>query len=173
LAMLTVGGSDPLENNQSVMFKNIKKLLFPRKQEALGFQGYFDSAELPIVQLSQDGKPYYFIIDSGSNYNVIDSNALDSIKHHDFEENTSMYGVNGVTQKVNACVIRLRHEENEFIDFFLKSDLSLAFDQIRKESGVQVSGLIGVHFLHKYQCVIDFTTLITYYKKHLTKQVSQ
>ena len=142
-----------MENNKS------KSLL------SFSFAQGFTSPNVPIATFHQDDKEINFIIDTGSDDNVINRKALNEIKHEKVEYNGTLAGVGGVFQ-VEACNITFQYEGETFTAKFLIADhLQQAFDDIRKAHAIPLHGMLGSKFLMQNNIVLDFNKMVAYNKK--------
>lgn len=142
-----------MENNKS------KSLL------SFSFAQGFTSPNIPIATFHQDGKEINFIIDTGSDDNVINRKALEEIKYEKVEHDGTLAGVGGVFQ-VEACNITFQYEGETFTTKFLIADhLQQAFDDIRKAHAIPLHGMLGSKFLMQNNIVLDFNNMVAYNKK--------
>lgn len=146
------------------MIKKLFRRLFSNR-EHMSFKQAFDLTSMPIITFSQGDIKLNFILDTGSQNNVIDSNILDKIKHEK-EENSSilLYGMEGVGREVSKCTITLFYKEKEYYDIFLANNMQAPFDEIKKNTGVTLHGILGAKFFDKYKYVLDFNEMIAYSK---------
>lgn len=123
----------------------------------------FTAPNLPIATFTQNEKELNFLVDTGSEYNSIDKNILEKIKHKKIKDNsvTRLIGVGG-TQDVSACEIPFQFEGKDFEAKFLVTDFEKAFNQLKKLHGIQLHGLIGAKFLVENNIVLDFKNLIAH-----------
>ena len=129
---------------------------------AFSFSKGFTSPNLPIATFYQGDKELNFIIDTGSDDNVINKDALKEIKYEMVEHNGTLAGVGGVFE-VDACNVTFQSEEETFTAKFLISDnVQEAFDNIRKAHAIPLHGMIGSKFLIDNHIVLDFTNLMAY-----------
>ena len=63
----------------------------------MSFKEALDLIELPIVTFYQDDKKLNFMLDSGSNFSIIDINAVNNLKlkHTKLNKVNSIIGING------------------------------------------------------------------------------
>jgi len=124
----------------------------------------FKSPNLPIATVYQDNKDFNFIIDTGSDDNVINRDALKDINHEMIEHQGTLAGVGGVFE-VEACTIPFQLEgENFSAKFIIADHLKDAFDSIRKEHAIPLHGMLGSKFLMENHIVLDFTHFVAYNK---------
>ena len=145
--------------------KLINKIFKPQKYNIMSFQNSIDLAELPVVTFYQGKKKINFLLDTGSNNCVIDSNVLKSIKHTMLDMKTNLYGLEGNAQEVNFCTIKMSYKDKEYEYPFTVQDMSAAFGAIKKETGVTINGMLGSKFFNEYKYVLDFDELIAYSKE--------
>ena len=132
---------------------------------SFSFSKGFTSPNIPIATFYQGDKELNFIIDTGSDDNVINRDALEDIEHDMIDHNGTLAGVGGVYQ-VEACTITFQHDGEDFAAKFLVSDhLKEAFDNIRKAHAIQLHGMLGSKFLMQNNIVLDFNNLMAYNSK--------
>lgn len=121
-----------------------------------------DLVDLPIITFQVGGKKLNFLLDTGANYCIIDSNLLDTIEHTKLNLEGTVYGAGGVEVKVSYVSIDLKYKGVDYADMFQVLDLSNTFGMIKEESGVNLHGVLGNSFFQKYKYVIDFDELVAY-----------
>jgi len=131
----------------------------------ISFRAGFDLTQLPIVTLYQGDKVLNFLLDTGSNDSIIDSNVLKDIEHKMSDEKSSLYGLEGNAQEVGKCSITLSYQGMDYPYDYIVCDMTGPFSKIKAESGVILHGLIGSKFFNTYKYVLDFESLIAYSKK--------
>lgn len=145
------------------MIKKIFNKLFGKK-EAISFKQGFDLTELPVITLYQGEKKFNFLLDTGSNNSIIDSNILDTIEHHPIDEKSNIFGMEGNSKVVSLCNITLSYKDKEYTYPYLMCDMKAAFDSMKRDTGVTLHGIIGSKFFNTYKYVLDFAELIAYSK---------
>lgn len=126
---------------------------------SFSFSKGFVSPNIPIATFYQDGKELNFIIDTGSDDNVISEEALEGIKYEKLEHQGTLAGVGGVYD-VEACKISFQHDNETFTTTFLISPtLKEAFENIREAHAIHLHGMIGSKFLISNNIVLDFNKL--------------
>ena len=148
---------------------SIKKLLniFKKKdnKDVISFGPGFALTELPIISLYQGDNHFNFLLDTGSNDSIIDSNILDKLEYDMSDKQNSLFGMEGNKEVVNICNITLSYNGVDFPYEYNIRDMSAAFGSIKTESGVTLHGIIGSKFFNKYKYVLDFDSLIAYAKR--------
>jgi len=139
---------------------------FWRKQKntAMDFRRGLELADLPIVTFYQGDIKLNFLLDTGANYSVINSSTLNSINYTPSKHTSTVYGLEGKSQKASFAIIEFTYRNNKYDDSFQVIDMSNAFDNIKKESGVTLHGIIGNSFMQRFKYVLDFDEMIAYSK---------
>ena len=140
-----------------------KELISPNN--IISFRAGYDLTQLPIVTLYQGDKVFNFLLDTGSNDSIIDSNVLKDIEHTMSDEKSSLYGLEGNAREVGKCSITLSYQGSDYPYEYIVCDMTGPFSKIKAESGVILHGLIGSKFFNTYKYVLDFESLIAYSKK--------
>jgi len=155
-----------LETNKDkpkIMFKKIFNKLF-KKTEVMSFKQGFDLTEMPIITLYQKEKKFNFLLDTGSNRNIIDKNILSQIEYDTLEDKASLMESDGRHKELSLCTITLSYKDKEYKYDYIIKDLNLAFNTIKQNTGVNLHGIIGSMFFNEYKYVLDFDELIAYSK---------
>lgn len=134
-----------------------------RKDYRISFKESMDLTELPVITFYNNGKKINFLIDTGSNISYINSSMIDSLTYEKIEDEMAIVGLGG-TQTGNSCRMTVMYKDMEFTEEFGIVDLSEGFDTIKRESGVQIHGILGSKFFEKYKYVLDFKDLVAYIK---------
>lgn len=147
------------------MIKKIIRKFLNIHPHAMSFQSSMDLAELPVVTFRQGDKKINFLLDTGSNNCIIDSNILKNIDHKMLDVETNILGLEGNAQKTGVCTIKMTYKDKEYEYPYVIQDMSAAFDSIKKETGVTVNGMLGSKFFNEFKYVLDFDELIAYSKE--------
>lgn len=138
---------------------------YRQKKKSMSFRESMDLTDLPIVTFYNNGRKFNFLLDTGATMSVIDSNALNNLKYIKSEDSGTLFGMEGTKIDVSYIKAFLKYKEEEYEEEFQVVDMSAAFGQIKTESGVNLSGILGSLFFRRYQYVLDFESLIAYSKK--------
>ena len=139
------------------MTKNNKAFL------AVSFSKGFVSPNIPIATFQQGDMELNFIIDTGSDNNIIDSNVLPNLKYEENEHRMQLTGLGG-SQEVKMCDITFSFEGESFTAPFLISDMKEAFTIIRKCHAIPIHGMLGSKFLMENNLILDFNKMVAYNK---------
>ena len=134
------------------------------KRENMSFKEAIDLTELPIVTFYNGKKKINFLLDTGSNSSHINKSILPSLNHKVLTKVESVVGIEGNPVNTMFCEMTITYKKQKFTDEFCISNLDDAFASIKEESGVQIHGILGSKFFEKYKYVLDFNSLVAYYK---------
>lgn len=157
---------------ESKMLKKIISLFYGKKNEnlkkeidnAISFKQGFDLTELPVVTLYCGDRKLNFLLDTGSNNCIIDSNALKDIQYENIDDESELFGIDGNIVRTKMCRIKLTYKNTDYEFDYIINDMSQCFGNIKKDTGVTLHGLIGSSFFNKFKYVLDFEELIAYSK---------
>lgn len=144
---------------------NIASTNIVNTNDIISFRQGFDLTELPVISLYQNGTPFNFLLDTGSNDSIIDSNILSKLEYTMSDKKNSLLGMEGNTEIVEICNISLSYNGVNYPYDYNIRDMSAAFGNIKAETGVTLHGIIGSKFFNEYKYVLDFELLVAYSKK--------
>lgn len=149
----------------AVIINGVDDYCKQRKRVNMSFKEAMDLVDLPIITFYNNGNKFNFLLDTGATMSVIDSNVLNSLSHENLDIIGTVFGIEG--NKVDVSYIRapLEYKDKNYEEDFQVIDMSTAFGQVKAESGVTLSGILGSLFFKRYQYVLDFESLIAYSKK--------
>ena len=133
---------------------------------AVSFSQGFTSPNIPIASFQQGDKDICFLLDTGSDDNVINKSALSYVDHQmddDPARRTTLSGVNGTTE-VEHCSVVFSCEDETYKVGFLIADLDEAFGAIKKGHSITIHGILGSKFLRTHNVIMDFKNLVAYSK---------
>lgn len=159
--ILTVIGILALGYVVSLCESNIRK----NNDRKMSFKESMDLAEMPVVTFYQGDKKFNFLLDTGSNYSHISKEAAKSIKGTMIDTKAKVSGI-GEGETSAICKTTLSYKDKDYnIDLSVTNHLTDVFADIKKETGVQVHGLIGNQFFQEHKYILDFNELVAYSKK--------
>lgn len=127
------------------------------KQSIVPFQYFF--VGLPLLIVKAQAKHLCFLLDTGSNINVLDRRVAEFFQLSESPTRQKQFGIDG-TLKTSAVVeMAFSLEEREYKANFSVMDLSSAFGKVEEESGIQIHGLLGCSFMEQQKWVLDFEKL--------------
>ena len=119
---------------------------------------------LPIVSFVNNDKVVNLVLDTGSNTNIIDCEALKSLEHKISDVKNSVIGIAGQTNESKYILIPLEYKHKVYDVVCMSADISQTLSAIKEEYGVTVHGLLGTGFFTKYKYILDFNSMVAYSK---------
>ncbi len=115
----------------------------------------------PIVKVTLNGKAAYFLLDTGSDINIV--NSSDAGKY-DFAVYKINYGNRGSIATVNGTERDFGHAYNIHIMIggrhipcgVVSMDISSIVKSVRKKTGISIAGIIGSDTMKSYHFIIDY-----------------
>lgn len=149
----------------AVIINGIEDYCKRKNRVDMSFKESMELVDLPVITFYNNGNKFNFLLDTGATMSVIDSNVLDSLSYEKLDDTGTIYGMEG--NKIDVSYVRasLEYKDKEYEEDFQVVDMSAAFGQVKAESGVNLSGILGSLFFKKYQYILDFESLIAYSKK--------
>lgn len=148
-----------------VILAKIVNAFFSKKEYEMSFGEALDLTGLPIVTFTQGEHKLNFLLDSGANKSVINSDHLKALSHTPTGEKCTVFGMEGNSVETYFTTIPFTYKNRSYTEEFQVVDLNSAINQVKAESGVNFIGIIGNSFLQKYKYVLDFDENKAYTKK--------
>jgi len=116
---------------------------------------------LPVipVKLFNETNSSLLIIDTGSDRSIMDIAVYNHFKDKitNSEQGQNIITTNGTTSSTLTAIFDFTIDDNQkYSEPFTCMECSVGFDQIEKETGYQLHGILGTDFLVKHQWKIDF-----------------
>lgn len=131
----------------------------------MSFRESMDLTELPVVTFYQGDKKINFLLDTGSNNSLINAYCGLDIEFNGTNVESEIYGINGEKIMAKCAKIKFSYKDFTFNYNFQVCDLSNTFEAIKKETGVNIHGILGNQFFKEYSYILDFNKLVAYSKK--------
>lgn len=113
---------------------------------------------LPLILTSGRKKNVCFLIDTGSTHNTLFYFVYEHFKD-DFriiEENQETMGLEGRFQESTTVEGTFNFEGTEYTSTFAVVKANDMITQLQEDTGVQLHGILGIHFLMENNWKIDF-----------------
>lgn len=133
-----------------------------KKSSEISFREAMDLAELPVITFYNGDKKINFLLDTGSNISYLNESIVSSLVTELTGEASNIIGIEGNKVNCKICKMIIRRKNQKFEEEFSIADLDKAFSIVKKESGVQIHGILGSRFFEKYKYVLDFKDYIAY-----------
>ena len=114
---------------------------------------------LPTIIVEAQAKNLCFLLDTGSNINVLDKRVAEFFQLSGGTNQQHQFGIDGTLRTTNVVEMTFSLEEREYKAAFSVMDLSSAFGKVEEESGIQIHGLLGCSFMEQQKWVLDFEKL--------------
>lgn len=144
-----------------VLINNIKQ-----RKHYMSFLEGLDLTGFPIVTMSNNGTKMNFVLDTGSVHSLINKDIVESLIYN---ETSYVVTISGIDDKHRedepAITMELSYKDKTVRGMFVMTDLSSIFTSVKKETGVQLHGLLGSDFFKQNKYIIDFNEMVAYSKK--------
>ena len=133
----------------------------------ISFKESLDLVELPVITFMNNNKKLNLLIDSGSDISYLCNRVASELNFISEEEIglNIMTGIKSMDSVCNEVKLNLSFKDNNFVEkFIILPELDHQFDDIKKENGVKIDGILGNSFLSKYKYIIDYKDLSVYMK---------
>ena len=117
---------------------------------------------LPLLIIKAQAKNLCFLLDTGSNINVLDRRVAEFFQLSGGTAKQRQFGIDGELQTTDVVELAFSLEEQEYKANFSVMDLSSAFGKVEEESGIQIHGLLGCSFMEQQKWILDFEKLCLY-----------
>ena len=117
---------------------------------------------LPLIIVKAQAKNLCFLLDTGSNINVLDRRVAEFFQLSGGTAKQRQFGIDGELQTTDVVKLAFSLEEQEYKGNFSVMDLSSAFGKVEEESGIQIHGLLGCSFMEQQKWILDFEKLCLY-----------
>ena len=123
---------------------------------SLGLQ----EAGLPLI-ISENNN-LCFLLDTGATHNVIFNYVYEHFKEEfkRLDKNQSIMGIEGSYQEAPIVEATFNFEGVDYTSSFSVLEASDAMQQVQKETGIQIHGILGVQFLLENKWILDFKNKI-------------
>ena len=117
---------------------------------------------LPLLIVKAQAKNLCFLLDTGSNINVLDRRVAEFFQLSGGTAKQRQFGIDGELRTTDIVELAFSLEEQEYKANFSVMDLSSAFGKVEEESGIQIHGLLGCSFMEQQKWILDFEKLCLY-----------
>lgn len=129
----------------------------------MSFKESLDLVGLPIITFCQGENKYHFILDTGAALSVVNEGAIKNFSYESLPKKGTNYGIDGNILNTSFIKAYIEYKDNKFEEEFQVLDLTSAFNNIKQDYGVTVTGILGNSFFTKYKYILDFKELVAHY----------
>ena len=72
--------------------------------------------------------------------------------------------MDGIDHVCPYCLVDISYKDIHYPAYFMVCDMKTSFDNIKKETGVTVHGILGSRFFKEYKSILDFAEFKAYFK---------
>ena len=121
---------------------------------------------LPLVAVEINQQNLCFLLDTGSNKNLLDQKVYEYFNESvEVLGESSIIGLEGNVKATPTIRLRFNFENQTFTTNFNVFDSSAAFGAIERESDIQIHGILGNEFFIENEWIIDFEKQQVYSEK--------
>ncbi len=133
----------------------------------VSFAHSYSKFQIPVIKMQIKDTMAYFILDTGSNSNIINSSYEETIRlftKSDFTQSTEIFGLAG-SKKVHKVKGSLKYGKITFKDLeFNIVDINEPLKILNTDFKGKIIGILGAEFMHQYNIHLDFETLCVWIK---------
>lgn len=137
-----------------------------KNKSIMSLKESLDLARIPIITFKEGNVKLNFLVDTGATDSHIRNSIVSKLvgktmdTHYNYTNSTGSVDTN-----CKMIETTLKYKKDEFkVNLFTSEDLDSSFDELKKECGVIIHGILGLDFLEKYKYIIDFNKLVIYRK---------
>lgn len=136
-----------------------------KKHICIDFSAGYNLTDLPIATFYQGEVKLNFLLDTGSNNNIINKSVIEDIKYIVTNKQANVYGMDGLDHSCPFYNVDIEYQGSHYPANFMVCDMSIAFSNIKKETGVLIHGILGSRFFKEHKSILDFSEFKAYFKK--------
>lgn len=137
-----------------------------RNEEVMSFMESLNLTNVPVVTFKEGKVKLNFLLDTGASESYISESASKMLLGTPVDTDyscTTGSGQSNSAKMIEACLTYKKSDYKQ--DLFIMPSLDESFAKVKKESGVQIHGILGSNFFSKYNYVLDFDEMVAYSKK--------
>ena len=153
----------------------IEYFIIDKKFKAYHPMSFLDSmwkVDLPILQITCNGKTFNFLIDSGANNSVITIDDLKDFNYKMLDKKGKSYGVDGNQVETTSALVKIYHDDLCFEEIFQLFDVK-GFKELERTTGMKISGVLGNSFLSKYDFILDYEKFLLYLPRKSFRKIKK
>lgn len=144
----------------SVVEYYVKKKSYTKIYYPISFLENMRKVNLPIVTFKNNNKTFHFLIDTGADNSIINSNDIEQFNYQLLENvSGSVYGMEGNALPAKLVRVNLTHDKLCFEEIFQVVEIK-GFSSFEENTGIRLSGILGSNFLNRYDFVLNYKHLI-------------
>jgi len=126
--------------------------------ETSRYVNLFKAGDYLMIKCQLNGKPAYFLIDTGASFTVLHSKLAKSYSFDVLErKGLQTIGFGGSTSAIQITIgADIEFKNKKLFMGYLAQDLSKMIRLIQSSSKIRIAGIIGTDLLKRYGCRVDF-----------------
>ena len=118
---------------------------------------------LPLIEAKIKDLYVCFIIDTGSTHSLLDESLATILNNSiNYVGENSLHGIEGHEVSTKQGILDLNINGKDYQQDFCFMPLMGGFASIKKESGIEIHGILGNNFLIANKWIIDYGKLVVY-----------
>lgn len=120
-------------------------------------KGVLNDVHLPIIEVEVQNMHLHFILDTGSTNSILDERVIIPLKDH--ISNAGKYELQGIEGNIIQSIqgiLSFIFCGKVYQQAFCFMSLQKPFEAIKRDSGIEVHGILGIDFLMANKWIIDF-----------------
>lgn len=136
-----------------------------KEKAKISIKESMDLVQVPVVTFQEDDIKLNFLLDSGGSHSHISKSAAKMLMGTPIDTNYTYTTSTGsdTTSKMIESILKYKNEEFK-ANLFVNEGLDTSFEEVKRECGVQLHGILGADFLKEHEYVLDFAELVAYHK---------
>lgn len=120
-------------------------------------KGVLEQIHLPIIEVKVQNMHLHFILDTGSTNSILDDRVIILLEDHiSYDGKYELQGIEGNAIQSLQGVLSFVFCGKSYQQTFCFMSLQKPFEAIKRDSGIEVHGILGTDFLMANKWIIDF-----------------
>lgn len=125
--------------------------------ENITIKGVLNDVHLPIIEVKVQNMHLHFILDTGSTNSILDKRVIIPLEDHiSYVGKYELQGIEGNAIQSLQGVLSFVCCGKAYQQTFCFMSLQKPFEVIKRDSGIEVHGILGTDFLMANKWIIDF-----------------
>lgn len=136
-----------------------------KEKDKMSIKESLELTQMPVVTFFEGDVKLNFVLDTGSSHSHISKSVAEKLTGEPVDIDYSFSTGSGSGSCSKMLDVILRYKNKRFnTSVFINEALDNSFEEVKKNSGVQLHGILGSDFLVKYKYILNFAELVAYHK---------